>query len=588
MSCGWPSLFRFCICSALLTGLFPQPVLGAESYLPTNNPTYKTIFGVYDRVARAFADQRRPPRLLVSAKPLARPVTIEGGAVLPDRYAPLSAVSREEPVIIVDQRLLEAVAPLGPNRDSALALILGHDLAHFYLRHRLGREGLGFADHLRSPPGDGSPAGADAAVRERVRTVAAVETEAEADYYGGFYGFLAGYDTTVVADQVFDLVYRRLNVTDLRGYPSLTERKQIMADVGRRLGELSVQYETANRLLVVGRPLEAAKLLDRLATQVGAVEIYTNAGVAWAVAALAASPPGRFPYLYPFLHDRESRLARAGVTSPAEQSKTQVAKHASTGPAENELWSEYLENAGRDLDKALALNPGNPLALVNRAVICQMSGETETALLLARRAELAAEDQLPVLSAVHLLRGIIQAVQGGSEAAAREFRQAALQGFGQGDRTLGILLTKNVEPPPRIAPHAGGLLAVDGATLPTVRFLLAKPDLTLTLREADGEAVVIARQSFPASARWTVSFQDRDRTERLMVAFHVTTPGYAGTIHGVRIGSNAADLRRVFGSPTQIVPSRQGEYWLYEPDRVVFSMSREGIVEGWFLYGVYE
>lgn len=588
MSCGWPSLFRFCICAALLTGLFPQPVIGAESYLPTTNPTYKVIFGVYDRVARAFADQRRPPRLLVSAKPLSRPVTIEGGAVLPDRYAPLSAISREEPVIIVDQRLLEAVAPLGPNRDSALALILGHDLAHFYLRHRLGREGLGFADHFRSSSGDGPPAGTDAALRERVRTVATVETEAEADYYGGFYGYLAGYDTIGVADQVFDLVYRRLNVTDLRGYPSLADRKQIMADVGRRLGELSIQYETANRLLVVGRPLEAARLLDRLATQVGAVEIYTNAGVAWAVAALAAAPPGRFPYLYPFMHDRESRLASAGVALPSDQPHTTVAKHSSTGSAESELWAEYLQNAARDLDKALALNPGNPLALVNRAAVCQIAGETETALLLARRAELAADDELTILSTVHVLRGIIQAVQGGSEAAAREFRQAALQGSRQADRNLGILLTKSVEPPPRITPQTGGPLVVDGTTLPAARFILAKPDLTLTLREADGEAVVIARQSYPASARWTVSFLDRDRTERLMVAFHVTAPGYAGTVQGLRIGSSTADLRRIFGSPTQLTPSRQGEYWLYEPDRVVFSLNKEGLVEGWIIFGIYE
>ena len=582
MSWGWS------LCWLLLVLLFREPAFGVEAYLPASSPAHRTIQGVYDRVARAFADQRRPPRLLVSAKPLLRPVTIEGGAILADRSAPLSAMSREEPVIIVDQRLLEALAPLEGKRESALALILGHDLAHFYLRHHLGREGLGFADNLRSATGDALPAGADAAIRERIRSVAAVENEAEADYYGGFYGFLAGYDTIAVADRVYDLVYGKMNVTDLQGYPSLADRKLIMADVGRRLGELSIQFEIANRLLVVGRPREAAGLLERLATQVGSLEIYTNAGIAWAVASLNAAPPGRFPYLYPFMHDRESRLTNSVPSNSTGQSSTVAAKQSAPGSSDAGLWVDYLQAAARELDKALALNPGNPLALINRAAVCQMSGETETALLLARRAELAAEDDLSILSAVHLLRGIIQAVQGGSEAAAREFREAALQGSGQADRNLGLLLARRSDSPPRFLPHGDGPFTLDGVSLPTGRFILAKPDLTLTLREAAGEAVVIARQSYPSSTRWTVSFQERDRSERLMVAFHVTVPGHGGAVRGVRIGSSSADLRRSFGSPTQFVPSSQGEQWLYEPDRLVFPLSREGKVEGWLLYGVYE
>ena len=71
----------------------------------------------------------------------------------------------------------------GPDSLAALAALLGHELAHYYEDHGwIGDFGNGFAD-LEV---------AQSLKRQKRSPEKVVEIETQADYFGGFYGYVAG------------------------------------------------------------------------------------------------------------------------------------------------------------------------------------------------------------------------------------------------------------------------------------------------------------------------------------------------------------------------------------------------------------
>ena len=269
--------------------------------LSEEHPVYRRVQAIYERLAPAFGDGRMPPRLLVIPKgtKLREPVASSAGGNEGTLAFEASAGLLTEGYIAIEERTVEVLADLGKDRDNALAFLLSHELAHVYLRHGwVGEFGNSFA---RTDMGRKMM---KAATYEEV-----VKRETEADHFGGFYGYLAGYDTLGVAPRALERIYAAYGLADqLPNYPSKAERIAIAQRQVESLKKLVPVYEAANRLLILGRYEEAGRLFIHLAQIFPSREMFNNAGVAFALEAVRLLPPKAIPFVYPFELNAETRL----------------------------------------------------------------------------------------------------------------------------------------------------------------------------------------------------------------------------------------------------------------------------------------
>ena len=124
--------------------------------------------------------------------------------------------------------------PAAEDQEHALAFLLAHELAHVYLHHGwVGEFGNSFA---RTDMGRKMM---KAATYEEV-----VKRETEADHFGGFYGYLAGFDTIGVAPRALERIYAGFGLPDqLPNYPSRAERVAIAERQMESLGKLVPVYD---------------------------------------------------------------------------------------------------------------------------------------------------------------------------------------------------------------------------------------------------------------------------------------------------------------------------------------------------------
>ena len=157
-----------------------------------SHPKHITAQRVFDDLVRAIGDGRTAPKLRLVASG-------SGGALKVAWYSP------KKNRLTIEEKAFDLAAAMGADSLNALAALIGHELAHFYKDHGwAGDFGNGFAD---------------LEVGQRVRTLEQtdeqiVKYESEADYFGGFFGYLAGYNTLGVTDEFLGRVYDEYDLGD--------------------------------------------------------------------------------------------------------------------------------------------------------------------------------------------------------------------------------------------------------------------------------------------------------------------------------------------------------------------------------------
>ena len=564
--------------------------------LPETDPKYRSVKQVYDKVAQAFGSLRPPPRLaVVPNRPDATQVVAQ--------FIPASDVmdpggrsggSRREGCIAIDERVVDILGELGASRDDGLALLLGHELTHYYFKHsslsEFGRGFAGSADKRQASLSAGIEAatGKPLSAEEKDRMHPAIEqafrqgkrfdAESEADLFGGFYGYLAGYETPGVAARVYDLIYTRypLEQKDLSDYPDLASRKELAARAELQLRELLVAFRTANRLLVVGRYREAARLVEYVAEVFPSCEINNNAGVAWAREALRLAG-NRVKFAYPFSFDRESRLGGR--------------VKGTRGGAEVD-YLPLLDRAEACFERARAQNPNYATAYVNLAAVSQLKGEPDLAAAFAGKGErlAAAAGESAVTAAACVVRGIAFAGSGDNVRGAEEFRRALEKGSLLAGDDLDVLEGKAPLPVKgrEIEANENESDRVDGQEIGDRAESLADFDSPPLLLERSFEApeLMVRHKQREHSESVSLVADGMPGTDGVTVQLHATGKGYGGSLRGVKVGDAQAAVSAKFGRPTRVASSRQGEYLVYERSGVAFELDAAGKVAGWMVYGV--
>ena len=155
--------------------------------LSSTDPKYIEAFNVYQRIIHATGRTKRYPKLVITKNSQWKGAGYES---IPSRR------------VILEESLFDLfVQKFGTKKDHALAVVLGHELAHYYKDHPP-------TSHFAAKTPNQS-----------------IQYEGEADYFGVFYGSLAGYQTITYMPQVLELIYKAYKLPDeLMGYQSKKDR----------------------------------------------------------------------------------------------------------------------------------------------------------------------------------------------------------------------------------------------------------------------------------------------------------------------------------------------------------------------------
>jgi tetratricopeptide (TPR) repeat protein len=462
------------------------------------------------------------------------------------------------------ERAYSLCAALGPDSLDALAFLLGHELAHYYANH-------GWV-------GDFGQQNADLEVGQALQEYSAIrkiEVETEADYFGGFFGYVAGYRTLEVVPQLLTSIYAAYGLQEnLEGYPSLAERQQIAQRSAEKVQLMIPVFEAGHRLLLLRQYSAAAQCFDHLSLTFPSREMLNNAGVARALRALSLFESDALWLAYPFELDAATRLQdgrKAGMTESSQETRNRLLKEA----------RERFEQASRK-------DPNYAPAWINLACVADLQGEPEEALVWARKAQKITQgtDEVISLAHAHIIRGIarthIEPVN--LEDVRQDFEAART-----GDPTLAAL----------------NLAALDNKDAPQTRAESSDAAAPKNHRERidglspenyaalmDGAPAV----SLPGQSSLTIYPRQTSSWESLVVTtpfsdivILATKPTYAGaTEQGVRLGATRRQVLEAYGKPSYQIAGRQGTYHVYSHPGIIFHTEADDRVQQWLLYRIEE
>jgi tetratricopeptide (TPR) repeat protein len=398
------------LCLFLLL-LLPPAGGQAQQKLPVTHPKYKATDRVFQSLINAFASSSGRPALEMLARGSGKRVV---------------AVYTAQPVgkVSVDEELYDLCRQLGPDSTTALAAILGHELAHYYRRHTQSNS---FGKAAPGAPAD----------PEALRRI-----ESEADHYSIFYCALAGYPTARAFAAIVDKIYQHYQLPgQLAGYPSLAERKRAYEAISRELAHKLVAFEAGRFLYAVQHYEGAALCFKDLLNDFPSREMHNNLAVCRLQQVLHALPAREHPFRYPVEFDFNTRLS---TLTRGER------------PVE-----PLLDEAIASLQQAIRMDPGYLPARVNLACAYSLQGNQYLAI-----GTIHAIARQKLTADAFTMRGIAHYRNDEPRKARADFQQARqLRGL-ESDYNLAVLdkLTRQRVTPESRRPFAGAGRPAPGGT----------------------------------------------------------------------------------------------------------------------------
>lgn len=454
--------------------------------------------------------------------------------------------------IVVDRKfiqLLEAQFPL--RKEDGLAFVLGHELAHYQYDHHWG-------DAFASAYG----------LTEIVKDISAAQAqlaqlplwETQADQMGGIYTYLAGYHPVDMAEPLLQAIYEAYQFPEtMQGYPSLQDRIEIAKANEKKIKDWISIYETANFALLSGA-YEVADYCYTHVLQAGFVgrEVLNNHAVSLFQQAVAQMDAPALPYLFPIEIDLSSRLEQHRGATNAQL---------------------LLERAARRLWQAIWLDPEFATSWLNLACVKGLQGHWQEARFYWKKAtQLAtAQQQHSTLLHAQVMEGILAVAANDQKEAIRIWQKAAKDGSLLAQKNLAIAKGKTVETIiPVLSQSPSPAIEIDGINLPKewgTQSFLTTPLLT-------GRRNLYLCVALPGSRLYF--FQEKGSRGYV---FHTTLEGYKAPLTGtVTIGQNGEKLQKVWGAPTTMLSTAQGEVWHYPAKGILVLLDAAGTIYRWVTY----
>ena len=323
--------------------------------------TEKQIESVFKNLVLAYGNSKAAPKLAYFKK--------EAIKTTPALYT-----TSPQPTIMVDVKFYDLCRSFGKDSTNALAVVLSHELAHYYNDHTFCAD---FAFVVRKN---------NAELAQKLKMVSKsdkISRETQADYQGFFYAAIAGYNPFDCYEKTIEGIYKQYQLPETNpGYPSKAERKQMAIAVKQKTSELYLAFQKSIQLKEAKKYDEAMQLLEEINTYFPSRENYNNLGVIKTLSALDLKvltlEEHKFPkrFLYPLELDNSSRLNQNG-TRGAEADQAKMV--------------QLLKSAQKDFEKAISLDPNYTMAFVNLACVFDLLDNPEAAI--GKIKELSKEQQ---------------------------------------------------------------------------------------------------------------------------------------------------------------------------------------------------
>lgn len=515
--------------------------LRAFSFVNTGTPSFSSysesgtmeyVQRIYSRLTQAPGNKNMPvPRLEISK--------------VKHRAA---YVSYSKTLIVIEEEAIQACRRFG---DAAVAFLLGHELTHYYEKHAWSEVLIG------SNP--------DLGVGTELRKVSLrnkIMWETQADYSGGFRAYLAGYGFFHRGDELLDEIYRVYGLPDsIKGYPTLSERKELTRSSTKRIEKLVDALEMANLLTVTGSFKEANAFYDYVLKEYQSPEVLNNRGVAMVLDVLHNFPENHLKYVLPIQIQMGNRPVHFNTRNALDAIPGQ----------------QQLLQAIEYFDQAINLDKNYAPAFLNKACVYALLRDSRRARFIADvEAREKAGNNAKTLADIEVLLAIIDASNGEYDSARGKLQAEAAKGSRLAEANLSILNNEE-SPSSRQQP-----------VFEKIDYQFISEVLNNTRLVAEDCQKITEDYRFyhdPEHGPNSMLMICENVRSGHTILFHFTHRSYKGTsMKGISIGSMESAVIQAYGVPDRTLETPTGRILRY--GSLLFVIDAHGKVERWANYAV--
>lgn len=303
------------------------------------NNFYQDIF--HD-IATSFGDSKPIPQLEIIGR--------DKRCKIPAQYLPNSGI------IQIEQCLIDLTKEFGKDSTTALAIIMGHELAHYYKQHEWCSE---FAYSVR---------GTD--LGNKIINISKDQrkiNESQADDAGLFAIMMAGYKPFDIFPKIIDKIYNFYKLPEqLEGYPTKEERKRIAQEAEKKASKLYPVFLAGNFLYYLANYQKSAECYEYILKHFPSREVFNNLGVSKLLYVLSLKDKSDFPFILPIEIDPKTRLIKPTLRNSFD--------------VDEDLVNKALEEAKKYFNDAIRKDKNYSEAYINFAICLLLQGNNEGAI----------------------------------------------------------------------------------------------------------------------------------------------------------------------------------------------------------------
>ena len=537
--------------------------LNAQIFLNHSNSKYQTAYQVYQNLILAFGRSTASPSLELNKR------TVNGIRFIAS-YQPGT-----NPVIILDEEVYDLCCNYGNDSLDALASILAHELTHYFMNHN-------FCSDFAFILGEKSPL---AKQMLKISVLDKKKSESEADYYGNFYGYVAGYSTYETMPHIIKDIYKHYSLpNEIRGYPSLQERISIANESVKQVKEWIALFDAGELLFILKRYDAAFTCFQKLSAKFPSREIFNNAGTMLLFSAIEDINQNDFPFSLPIEYDPMTRLKQGQLRSEQIDSK---------------MFVEKLNSAIELFDKAIKKDPKYFNATINKACayILLKNYPMAEGLIIELKKSMTSKISEDQLSRIYAVQGIVATYQNQFNQAEICFDSALTIDHSPINEYNAFVYKENHPNVTDIVDKAIQFLFSSGSYKPPAQRSIPLEKEKIGGKSADqldltynNQQISFSDNQFP----WIIYYKDEDtygnyffydKTYHCRIKAIATQFGYTGKCDK-NIG-RYDPVNRVkieYGLESYSIRTPFGRYLVYRQSNIAFFIDSKGKIQQWWVY----